>query len=74
MGIPLNVWLIRENPIKMDELGVPPFMEPPIYCSKSDVEFHMSPTSMVLLPVASSNHFMVEVLLMSETCGIVHQT
>ena len=31
IGIPENGWFIVENPNKMDDLGVPLFLEIPIY-------------------------------------------
>ena len=31
MGVPKNSWFLREDPIKMDDLGVPPFMETTIW-------------------------------------------
>ena len=30
MGVPPNGWLIRENMVKINDLGAPPFMETPI--------------------------------------------
>ena len=31
IGVPQNEWFTMENLIKMDDLGVPPFLETPIW-------------------------------------------
>ena len=31
IGVPQNAWFIMENPINMDDLGLPLFLETPIW-------------------------------------------
>ena len=54
IGVPPNGWFIMENPIKMDNLGVPLFLETP----KCGQHFYFSAV-MLLIPCSTTSYWLV---------------
>ena len=58
IGVPQNGWFIKEHPIKMDDLGVPLFLETPISTQAPFVSFPVAPQALI---TGNFQHFFIHV-------------